>query len=139
MKAKAFQQGDVLKYPYRWRHQEAKPLDHHKDRPVCIALQIEREPGVNFIALLPISDQPNTDKNMTLKIPASELRLAGLSEFRDGYIHLSEVNLDRLQNSFSFNPKTKILGRFSKGFIQVVAKRLAENIRAKRIIMMTRT
>lgn len=133
MTTKEVQQGDIFKYPYLWKHELNKPADHQKERPVCLTLKLERQPGMTVLALLPISDQPNTDQTLSIPVPPSELKLSGLSQFREAYVHLSEVNFDRRENSYSFNPNAKVLGRFSKDFLQRVAKQLIININEKRV------
>jgi hypothetical protein len=133
MTTKEVQQGDIFKYPYRWKHELNKPVDHQKERPVCLTLKLERKPGLTVLALLPISDQPNADQTLSIRVPQDELKLSGLSQFREAYVHLSEVNFDRRENSYTFNPRAKVLGRFSKDFLQRVAKQLIINIKDERV------
>jgi hypothetical protein len=138
MKTKAFRQGDVFKYPYLWFHQSAETNENPKDRPACLALKLEKMPGLTVLAILSISDQPNSDPAMSIEVPSQEIASSGLSEFRKAFIHLSEVNLDHQENSFSFNPNTKIMGQFSKKFIQTIGAQLALNMRAKRVTIIKR-
>jgi hypothetical protein len=133
MTTKEVQQGDIFKYAYRWKHELNKPADHQKERPVCLTLKLERKPGLTALALLPISDQPNTDRALSIPVLPSELKLSGLSQFREAYVHLSEVNFDRHENSYTFNPRAKVIGRFSKDFLQRIAKQLIINIKEKRV------
>jgi hypothetical protein len=138
MKAKDFQQGDVFKYPYRWQYEMHKPDDNQKELPVCLALKVERKPGLTQLAILAISDQPNVDPSLSIPIPQTELELSGLSQFRKAFVHVSEVNFDRRENSYSFNPSAKILGRFSKIFLQRVAAQLIINVTEKRATIIER-
>ncbi len=81
--------------------------------------------------------EPFADQN-ALEIPATEIRRAGLTEYKRLWVILDEYNRDELETSFYFEPHAGI-GSFSKAFIKVVAGRFAEAIRAKKIYEVKRT
>ncbi len=138
MKTDRFKAGCVFRYPYKWRHQEGRDAEP-KDRPECVVLRIPHPSGVERIAVVPTSDNPVAGEGLSIELPPLELAAAGLNSARRAYIHLHEVNFDRIENSFSFNPNARILGRFGKKFIALVVKQLAANIRAKRVTSIDRS
>ena len=111
MTTKRFRQGDVLYYPYRWKHQPPTEIEHPKDRPACIALMLKDRNGADVLTILPISDMPPNDLSIAIELTAPELAAIGLSDKRKAYIHVSEANVDDIANSFTVTPKTRIVGR----------------------------
>lgn len=136
MTTKRFALGQVFRYSYKWAH--APNLDEPKERPACLVLKIGGPGGVK-LAIVAISDQPSREEGLSIEIPQVEIARAGLSSHRSAYIQLSEVNLDRLENSHTFNPRAKILDSFSKSFVSLIGKKLAANIRSKRAVTILRS
>lgn len=128
MRSKRHDQGTIINYPYRWLHQQESRLDHPKTRPACLLLKIERPSGA-ALALVAISDFENKAKGACVRVPEAEKARAGLSEFRNAFVHLSEYNIDREKRSVSYDARAEIRGRFSKPCVAMLAKHLAANIR----------
>jgi hypothetical protein len=125
-------QGTVFKYPYLWAHQRNEDIDNPKARTACLIFRLEKPSGEAVLAIVPISDLPDSADHACLEVPRDEMKRAGLSEFRRAYLHLNEYNVDRESSSPSYNPRTPPIGKFSKQFIVRVGKLLAESIRAGR-------
>jgi hypothetical protein len=138
MKSDRFKQGHVFRYPFRWKHEDGRAQAEPKQRPVCLVLKLPRPNGITGLAILPISDQPPEESVLGIEIPRHEIEAAGLSHFRNAYVHLREINIDRAENSYSFNPNTTILGRFSRMFLERIARQLVENIKANRVTRIDR-
>lgn len=132
MKADRFKIGCVFKYPYKWHYTAGQDIDP-KQRPVCMILRIPSSTGGERIAIVPISDRPTPGEGLSIEVPLEEAAAAGLNPSRRAFIHLNEVNFDRIENSYSFNPNARILGRFSKVFIERMTRQLVDNIKNKRI------
>lgn len=118
-----FKRGDVVRYPYLWRWQAAKePSREHaeKDRPVCMILTVTDSQGLTHMLLLPISSKPPLNANNALEIPALELRRAGLGNYPQGWITISECNYDILERSYYLDQNQQALGRFSEPFLELI-------------------
>ena len=90
-----------------------------------------------MLYLLPITGtEPTKDQN-TLEIPATEIRRAGLSEYKRLWIIFDEYNRDELEASFYFEPNAGI-GAFSKAFLKVMSMRFAQAIREQRASLVNR-
>lgn len=76
------------------------------------------------LVLLAISGTPPNPGQTALDIPPLELRRAGLRDWKDAWITVSEYNYDLAETSFYFDPDAKIQGRFSKAFLGEIAKAL---------------
>ncbi|WP_119389120.1 hypothetical protein [Taklimakanibacter lacteus] len=113
--------GSVLTYPYLWRWQsENGETEGRKDRPVCLLLAILKS-DVTHLVLLAISGTPPRSDQAALLIPALERRRAGLREWKEAWITVSEYNYDVAETSHYFDPNTEILGRFSSSFLAKIA------------------
>ena len=113
--------GSVLYSPYLWRWQHEKgETEGRKDRPVCLLLAI---PGARraHILLFAISGTPPAAEQVALVVPPLERRRAGLLEWKEAWITVSEFNFDVGEGSWYFDPKTEISGKFSSAFIAKVA------------------
>lgn len=138
MKAERFKHGHVFKYPYKWQYMVSKE-EQPKERPVCMVLKIERPVGGSAVAIVPISDRPTDEPGLSLEVPTDEAAMAGLSAFRRAHVHVNELNLDRTWNSYSFNPNTRIMGRFSKAFTSRISRQLVDNIKNGRAKIIDRS
>ena len=78
-----------------------------------------------------------TDSQDALEIPPTEIRRAGLSEYKRLWIILDEYNRDELEASFYFEPNASV-GSFSKAFLKVMSARFAQAIREQRASMVNR-
>ena len=75
---------------------------------------------------------------MSTPVPADEMKRAGLKEMRMAYVHLDQYNIDRRGNSYTYDPKVKPMGAFSRAFTAALAKTLAQNIRTRRALRIDR-
>ncbi len=125
-----FDDGQIVSYEYLWNWQaKLGRTNGEKSRPVCLALRIkDARQKLTHLVILPISGTPPRADQEALPIPLMELRRAGLSEFKDGWITVSEFNYDVLEQSFYFEPNQKPIGRFSKPFMDQILIRLRRHI-----------
>jgi hypothetical protein len=121
--------GSIYRYPYLWRREgERGETEGRKNRPVCLAIQMEfRGQAILFFA--PISTKEPMQGEVAIEIPELELQRAGLSNGRRGWIVLSEVNRDVLGKSFYFAATQKPIGRFSPKFLAAVLRSLLPALR----------
>jgi hypothetical protein len=138
MKTDRFKTGCVFKYPFKWRYASGRDAEP-KDRPVCMVLRVPHPSDIERIAIVPISDRAMAEDGLSVELPRVELVAAGLNSARRAFVHLNQVNFDRIDNSFSFNPNARILGRFSKSFIAQITRQLVANIKNKRVTTIDRS
>lgn len=113
--------GSVFKYPYLWRWQAEKgETEGRKDRPVCLMLAIVKS-DLTHLVLLAISGTAPRSDQIALTIPALERRRAGLRDWKEAWITVSEYNYDVAEASHYLDPNTEILGRFSSSFLAKIA------------------
>ncbi len=139
MTTKRFRQGDVLSYPYRWKHQPPASVEHPKDRPACIALMLKDRNGADVLTILPISDLAPDDISTAIELLPGELAAMGLSDRRIAYIHVSEANIDDISNSFTVSPKTRIIGRLPQETLKRMLKLLKSQLLTKNIELIHRS
>ena len=119
------QSGAIIDYPYLWRWQRDRgESEGRKERPTCVLLAV-RAGGLTHLALLPISSRRPSGDQLALEIPETERKRAGLSEFHEAWITISEYNYDIAERSFYFDPSAPILGRFSRSFVTQLARAAA--------------
>jgi hypothetical protein len=96
--------GFIVSYRYLWRWQQEKGAEHgEKSRPVCLALVLpDARQNLTHLMLLPISSTSPFAGQAAIEIPPLELRRAGLSSFKQGWITVSEYNYDIAERSFYF-------------------------------------
>lgn len=122
--------GTVIDYPYLWSWQAERGEDAgRKDRPVCVVLTLSAG-DVTHLVLLAISGTPPRSGQDTIEIPALERRRAGLIDWKDAWITLSEYNYDIAERSVCFDPDARIYGRFSKTFLTRIAERFRPHLKA---------
>jgi hypothetical protein len=138
MTTKRFRQGDVLTYPYRWKHQPRTKIEEPKDRPACVALMLKNTRGQDVLTLLPISELPPVDASTAIALSLPELKATGLSERRPAFIHVSEANVDDVSNSLSINPKTRIMGRLPEATLRRMLTLLKAQLLNKNIELIHR-
>jgi len=113
--------GSVIRYPYLWAWQSDRgETEGRKSRPVCMILAIREGDQTNLI-LLAISGSPPRADQTALEIPSLECRRAGLREWKDAWITVSEFNYDVAEQSFYYDPNSEVLGSFSKSFLGKIA------------------
>jgi hypothetical protein len=121
-----FPSGTVVQYPYLWRWQADEGRLHgEKDRPVCLALTVsDPRQDLTHLVILPISGTAPREDQVALEIPDLELRRAGLSMFRRGWITVDEYNYDIAERSYHFEPNQTPRGRFSPRFLEEIRQAL---------------
>jgi hypothetical protein len=113
--------GSIIHYPYLWTWQRDKgETEGRKVRPVCMVLAIPKGNQTNLI-LLAISGTPPRSDQTALEIPQLESRRAGIREWKNAWITVSEFNHDIAEQSFYYDPNAEVLGSFSKGFLAKIA------------------
>jgi len=85
--------------------------------PVCMVLAIPKGNQTNLILLAISGTAPRSDQT-ALEIPQLECRRAGIREWKDAWVTVSEFNHDIAEQSFYYDPNAEILGSFSKGFLR---------------------
>jgi len=114
--------GSVIRYPYLWRWQnERGETEGRKERPVCMMLAIPRGEETHLV-LLAISGTPPRSDQTALEIPPLECRRAGIREWKESWITVSEFNYDIAERSYYYDPNAEVLGTFSKGFLARIAE-----------------
>ncbi|MCA1370274.1 hypothetical protein I6F15_23155 [Bradyrhizobium sp. BRP14] len=131
---KKFDDGQIVEYEYLWDWQAQEGRTNaEKGRPVCLAMVIkDSEQGITHLIILPISGTPPHPDQDALVIPPLELRRAGLSDFKSGWITVSEYNYDVLERSFYFDLKQKPRGRFSGPFMDQILIRFRRHLAQRR-------
>lgn len=115
------QSGSIISYPYLWAWQRDRgETEGRKERPVCMLLTIPGRHETNLV-LLAISGSPPRSDQTAIEIPPLEVRRAGLREWKQAWITVSEFNHDIAERSFYYDPNTEIRGSFSKGFLAKIA------------------
>jgi hypothetical protein len=113
--------GSVLTYPYLWRWQaDQGETEGRKERPVCLLLAVPSGEATHVL-LLAISGTPPRSDQTALTIPALERRRAGLREWNDAWITVSEFNYDIAETSYYLDPNAEVFGRFSPNFLSKIA------------------
>jgi len=121
-----FPNGSIVTYPYLWRWQENEGREHsEKDRPVCVAITMaDARQNITHPVILPISGTPPFRGQATLEIPPLEIRRAGLSMFKRGWITVGEYNYDIAERSYFFEPNQIPRGQFSPSFLEEIRQAL---------------
>ena len=133
MPSEHFKEGHIVRYPYLWLWQRDLGREEgEKDRPACLALMFRNETqNLTHLVLLAISGTPPRQDQTSIEIPQLELRRAGLTEAKRGWITVSEYNYDILERSWDFPVHTPPQGRFSRPFLRQVQAAVLETIRRK--------
>jgi len=120
--ARGFEDGQIVDYPYLWRWQALEGrANAEKDRPVCLALMLKSD-SITHLIILPISGSPPHNDRQALEIPQLELRRAGLSTFRRGWLSVDEYNYDVVERSYYFDGGQRPRGAFSAKFLKEILK-----------------
>lgn len=129
-----FSNGSIINYPYLWRWQHDEGREHgEKDRPVCLALTMpDLRQNLTHLVILPISTKPPFEGQIALEIPSLELRRAGLSMFRRGWITVSEYNYDIAERSYHLDPNQSPRGQFGPSFLEEIRQALRPILASKK-------
>jgi hypothetical protein len=112
--------GSVFRYPYLWAWQrDSGETEGLKSRPVCMVLAISKGAQTHLVILAISGTPPRADQ--ALEIPQLECRRAGIRDWKDAWITVSEFNHDIAEASFYYDPNAELLGSFSKGFLAKAA------------------
>ena len=113
--------GSVITYPYlwNWRHGRGE-TEGRKNRPACLVLKIPRA-GKKHLVLFAISGTPPQSDQIALSIPDLERQRAGLKDFKEAWITVSEYNYDTAEDSFYFDSSAEALGKFGPSFLSKIA------------------
>jgi hypothetical protein len=86
--------GSVIPYPYlcKWQ-QERGETEGRKTRPVCLVLKIPNA-GNTHLDLLAISGKSPQREQIALRVPPFERQRAGLKDFKEAWITVSESSYD---------------------------------------------
>jgi hypothetical protein len=126
----AIQTGTVLVYPYLWEHEHAnQATEGRKPRRVAVGVRISaKEAGGNDrVILFPITSQRPADAVLSVEIPETERRRAGLDHDKSLWIILDEYNQDIIGASFYLDPAGPV-GVFGKAFFSEVLKLALTNL-----------
>lgn len=128
-----FPNGSIISYPYLWRWQEEEGREHgEKDRPVCLAITVaDSRQNVTHMVILPISGTPPFQGQAALEIPPLEIRRAGLSMFKRGWITVGEYNYDIAERSYFFEPNQTPRGQFGPSFLEDIRQALRPMLNAR--------
>lgn len=123
--------GNIWRYPYLWAWQARRgETEGRKGRPVTLAAIIPVNDKETRLYLLAITGTVPTIDQDALEVPATEIRRAGLSEFKKLWVIVDEHNRDTLETSFYFEPNAQV-GAFSKTFTKQIAARFLVACRSK--------
>jgi hypothetical protein len=133
MPTEPFKEGHIVRYPYLWLWQRDLGRDEgEKDRPACLALMFKNQAqNLTHLVLLAITGTPPRPDQTAIEIPQLELRRAGLTDTKQGWIIVSEYNYDILERSWDFPIRTPPQGRFSLPFLKRVQAAVLATIRRK--------
>ncbi len=91
------------------------------------------------MAILPIGDLQGDDPSKFITVPPQEIKRAGMQMGRRAFIHIDEYNYDELPTSYYYQPNQKPLGKFSKGFTQVIIDAMLRRLKLSQLKQVDRT
>lgn len=116
--------GSVLDYAYLWHREAAAGEDAgRKERPVCLALKLGRDPHHAQLFLFPITSQPPTPGRPAIAISQIECRRGGI--YHPSWLIVDEFNHCPADEAYDFASTTP-RGTFSVSFMRVVVDQIAE-------------
>lgn len=111
-----YKDGDVVDYPYLWSWQAKRgESEGRKNRPVCLALTLQRNDVTHLFLIAITSTRPAKDQT-AIELPEIEARRAKLSGWKQGWVIVDEYNYDVLEESFYLDASKPPYGRFSEAF-----------------------
>lgn len=133
MTTELFKDGHVVRYAYLWKWQsELGRTEGEKERPACVVMVIKDDVrSWTHLVVLAISGTPPKSDQTALEIPMLELKRAGLTDAKRGWITVSEYNYDILERSWDFPVNCPPLGRFSRPFLRQIQSAFLPTLRAK--------
>lgn len=130
--------GDVFRYPFLWKRQQAAgETEGRKLRPVCIAVTVANRDGETLVFILPITTQPPVPTRQALEIPQIESQRVGLETHVRKWIMLDEINTDIVERSYVWADR-KALGSFSAAFTGHLRAELLALVRSGRSTLVDR-
>jgi hypothetical protein len=115
--------GCVIRYPYLWSRQQSRgETEGRKERPVCLVYARRDDArSLTHLFLLAISSQPPLVAEDAVILPDLERQRAGLGDWSEAWVTISETNYDILEHSHYLNLSEPILGAVSPSFLRKVA------------------
>lgn len=128
-----FTDGHVVAYPYLWKWQADRGQEEgEKERPTCLVIAVkDKVQNLTHLVILPISGTPPKSGQTAIEIPSLELKRAGLTDAKRGWITVSEYNYDILERSWDFPVNRPPIGRFSRSFLKQIQKAFLPTLRSK--------
>jgi hypothetical protein len=128
-----FRTGTIFRYSYLWAREADKgETEGRKERPVAVAIRLQRPGGKDRFILFPITTKMPDPDRFASEIPDREKRRAGLDHDIRLWIILDDVNTDQIGKSFYLRDQEP-LGHLSRAyFLPLVREFIArkENVRA---------
>ncbi|MCZ7497359.1 hypothetical protein IG197_32935 (plasmid) [Aminobacter sp. SR38] len=129
--------GLVISYHYLWTHQHDRGEESgRKARPACVVVPVTSD-GKSVVIFPLTTKEPGPDR-LAIKVPDTERKRLTLRGRGPTWLILDDANADVLPGSFhvepvSYDPLTISYGKFSKPFMDLVIKTVANAIRARKI------
>ena len=129
-----FQSGVVLRYPYLWsREADRGETEGRKQRPVVVAIRLQRAGKADLIALFPITTQQLEAGRVAVEIPDTEKHHAGLDFTLRQWIIFDEFNTEILPRTYYLEPQVP-LGRFNDVFFKPLVRDFAKRINTFKVV-----
>ena len=123
-----YKEGHIVRYAYLWKWQRDLGRD-----AACVALTFRNDAqNLTHLVMLAMSGTPPTADQTAIEIPQLELKRAGLTDAKRGWITVSEYNYDILEQSWDFPINSPPQGRFSRPFLKKVQAAALVTIRSKK-------
>lgn len=108
--------GEVFSYPFLWKRQQLTgETEGRKHRPVCMAVTSTTANGLTLLFIVPITTQPPMIGRLSVEVPITEAKRAGLDTAKRCWVMLDEYNSDVFERSYVFDDRSP-LGAFSSKF-----------------------
>lgn len=133
MTTERFKDGHIVQYAYLWKWQRDQGRDEgEKSRPACVTLMFRNEQqNLTHLVILAISGTPPKADQIAIEVPLLELKRAGLTDAKRGWITVSEYNYDILERSWDFPVNSPPQGRFSRPFLKQIQAAVLSTIRSR--------
>lgn len=134
--------GLVISYHFLWSHEHADgEREGRKARPTCVVVPLT--PKGDEVVLFPLTTKAPDPGRLAIRVPETERRRLKLKGRGPSWIILDEGNRDALPDSYhvepiSYDPPTWVYGKFSRAFMGLVLRTLADAIRGKRLSVVSR-
>lgn len=134
--------GLVISYHFLWSREHAQgEREGRKARPTCVVVPLA--PKSDEVVLFPLTTKEPGPGRLAVRVPETERRRLKLKGRGPSWIILDEGNRDVLLDSYhvepiSYDPPTWVYGKFSRAFMSLVLRTLADAIREKRLSVVSR-